>query len=184
MLLATVFAGELQPAVWRRVVLQPPYWMIPLNHVNDPLNCARDAVFFKNQIVLLWSTLHVVGELLCRLLVKESFILANKPPPPSKVGSEHIMLMAQLIANWRQEHIDHLWINMAARTSVVTKSIKGQFTELVRQRQVFFNKIIEYIKNQHFPTFQAKTTIRCTGQSMNSKLILHYCDHQLNILVK
>lgn len=48
-----LFAGELQPAVWRRAVLKPPHWMIPLNHVNDPLNCARDAVFFTNQIVLL-----------------------------------------------------------------------------------------------------------------------------------
>lgn len=82
-------------------------------------------------------------------LLRGSFIMANKLLPQSKMGSECVMLMDQLIANWRQEHIDHLWINMAISTSVVTKSMKGQIFCVNARVCWWGSEDIKYIKKQH-----------------------------------
>lgn len=120
------------------------------------------------------KTSHVIRKLCAHLPVLH---LSNKfhpgkRTPATSARSEYIMLMAQLVDNYRQQHIDHLWIDMAmSSTSVVTKSLKERCSAsvlflLMGQLLCWWSRDSFSKKNQHFSFYRAKTINRFSGQSM------------------
>lgn len=100
----------------------------------------------------------------------------DKRTPASSERSEYIMLMAQLVDNYRQQHINHLWIDMAiSSTSVVTKSIKERCSAsvlflLMCQLLCWWSRDSFSKKNQHLSFHREKTINWFSGHSMYRKL--------------